>query len=435
MPSHYDVSTHHPEGHQESWGRGAIPSSATSSLAENVPASSDREPRAIETILAQVKRLPPQSAWVFVLAGLVIVLILERGSFSFPGHTLRYYLLIPLVWTAVAIASVWGWYRGLDEKPSLDALAIQLAVVAGFIELAAIIAASLIGGIGGSPYSRQLPAFLGILFHVTATLIGLETARAYLLWRWYPRSPALIFSVITILFTLVMIPSGARIQFEDFPSLIFSTTTLLPSLSLSLLLTYLVWIGGPWAAILYRYFPLTFEWFSPILPDLNKLESAFLNTLIPIGILLLLNQVVNQQEKDTEENKSGAHKWMFVALFGAGLLWLNSGSLGIRTYLVSGISMEPYLRAGDVVIVSRSSPDDINVGDIVLFQDQSKQVVHRVIEIRRPEQDLEFVTQGDANNRPDDPVPARVIDGKAIVKIPKIGWPSLQLKRLFGWLN
>lgn len=429
MPAHYV------EGHFRSRRRG-LPSSAASPVRENNPFSfvwNSHEPGSIQV---KEKRLAPRSAWVFVIAELVLIVILERGKLPFLSHALRYYLCIPLVWITVAITSLWGWYRGLDEKPGLNELAIQLAVAAGFMDLAALIAIGIFLGIGASPYSHQLPAFLGILLHVAAVLVGLESARAYLLWRWYPRAPVWAFVAITILFTALMIPSGASIRFDDFASLIFSTmTTLLPSLSLSLLLTYLVWIGGPWTAILYRYFPLTFEWLSPILPDLSQLESAFLRTLIPVAILLLINLVVNHQEKNAEEEQRGATRWIFVTLFCAGLLLLNSGSLGIRTYLVSGISMEPHLRAGDVVIVERSSPEDIHLGDVILFHQSTKQVVHRVIEISHTKGTLEFVTQGDANNRPDDPVAARDVAGKAIVRIPKIGWLSLQLKRIMGWLN
>ena len=429
MPTHHTENLHQPR-------RRGTPSSLAAPQANRAPISSDRDLLASEFKLLKARSLSPQSAWVFVLAGLVLVILLERGNLPFLSHPLRYYLVVPLVWVGIATASLWGWYRGLEEKPGLDALVIQLAVVVGFLDLAAAITVSLIWGIGSSPYSRQLIPFLGNLFHVTALLIGLETARAYLLWRWYPRSPVWAFGAITILFALLMTPSGASIRTDSFASLLYTTgITILPNLSSSLLLTYLVWIGGPWAAILYRYFPLTFEWFSPVLPDLNQLESAFLRTLVPIGILLFLNQVVNRQEEDSEEKNRSSSRWMYVALICAGLLWLNTGSLGIRTFLVSGVSMEPYLQAGDVVIVGRSSPEDIHVGDVILFQNQSRQVVHRVIEVQETRGGLEFVTQGDANNRPDDPVAVEDVAGKAIVRIPKIGWLSLQLKRIVGWLN
>ena len=87
-----------------------------------------------------------------------------------------------------------------------------------------------------------------------------------------------------------------------------------------------------------------------------------------------------------------------------------------------------------MVIVQKCRPEDIQVGDVILFDDSNKQVLHRVIDINRSAEPFEFVTQGDANNVADDLVAAQKIQGKAIFKIPRIGWLSLNLKRMVAWL-
>ena len=96
--------------------------------------------------------------------------------------------------------------------------------------------------------------------------------------------------------------------------------------------------------------------------------------------------------------------------------------------------MEPMLRAGDVVLVGTCDPEKIQVGDIILFDSSGKSVLHRVIQIEYSSEVLDFTTQGDANNVSDTPVTVQQVRGKAILKIPKIGWLSLYLKRVIGWL-
>ena len=69
-------------------------------------------------------------------------------------------------------------------------------------------------------------------------------------------------------------------------------------------------------------------------------------------------------------------------------------------------SMEPRLSVGDFIIVQETS--EINENDIVVFQEHSSLVVHRVIAI----DGTAVTTQGDANNVADSPVDVSAIKGK-----------------------
>jgi signal peptidase len=87
-----------------------------------------------------------------------------------------------------------------------------------------------------------------------------------------------------------------------------------------------------------------------------------------------------------------------VALILVGAVLL---ALGARPYTILTGSMEPAISAGDVVIDERISPLSARTGDVVTFrdpEDQSRQITHRVLRIRRAGSHLWFVTQGDANN-------------------------------------
>jgi signal peptidase len=62
--------------------------------------------------------------------------------------------------------------------------------------------------------------------------------------------------------------------------------------------------------------------------------------------------------------------------------------------------MAPAIESGDVVVTRLVRPTAAQPGDIVTFQDSSRQgdlVTHRVVEVRRESDRVSFVTRGDAN--------------------------------------
>jgi signal peptidase len=383
------------------------------------------------------RRLNKSTGWTWlpIVIGLLIVYYYQSSSaLQFINSDLRYYLIFPLLRILIAIMARWGWHYDLVEKPGLNPLTGQLAVSAGILEIIGVLLSGLFWGVGNSPYSHQFPALLGNIFYFLSVLLCLETARAYLLLRWSKSTPGPVFAFTVLFFAILAIPLPAFQSLNSISSGFYTTgKTILPNLAHSLLLTYMVWTGGPGMAIIYRLFPLVYEFFAPFLPNLTWMQSGFVNTLLPVGILMIIHMATNRETRAEHQPKKPAYTWFYVASIAASLLWLNAGLLGFQTFLISGVSMEPTLKAGDVVIVKKSSPEDIQIGDVVLFNKEEKRVLHRVVEINRSGMETEIITQGDANNVADEPVPISGVQGKAIFKIPKIGWLSLNLKRAFGW--
>ncbi len=111
--------------------------------------------------------------------------------------------------------------------------------------------------------------------------------------------------------------------------------------------------------------------------------------------------------------------------------------LGIVTLaVVEGRSMEPTLQTGDLVLVVKVSPEDIHVGDIIVYKKPSGTfIIHRVIKIKRVDDQFYYITQGDNNPIPDGPgIPYKDVIGKVVsvndapIKIPVIGYLSLMFR-------
>ena len=78
-------------------------------------------------------------------------------------------------------------------------------------------------------------------------------------------------------------------------------------------------------------------------------------------------------------------------------------------------SMEPTIMADDLILVKEA--EHYEIGDIVVFQNGSLLVVHRIVDI----DDQMVTTRGDANNAEDTPIPLMYIKGKVIGHVRGVG--------------
>ncbi|MBT4841890.1 MAG: signal peptidase I [Anaerolineae bacterium] len=359
---------------------------------------------------------------------------------------IRFYLILPLLWIGVGLVAWWGWKYGLEEKPKFNKFFLFLAIGVGIAQVLISLISGLLFKFGQSPYTHSFPYVLGNALFVITYLAGLEFSRAYLLARWVNKKPLLVFLLIAIAYTALIIPLGFYTKLGE-PETAFVAIgyTLMPSFSKSMLATYLAWIGGPLVVFAYGIIVTLFEWLSPILPKLSWMVTAFLETLTPMILLLIVNQLAIQQDEEEEvipigekeekkeEKKRPSYLWVAVAVLGVALVWFNMGLFGIRPYLVSGISMRPTLIAGDVVVIEAVSPREIEIGDVILFKGTNVHILHRVIEINSEAGKFEFITQGDGLSTIDDPVSEAQIEGKMVASVPKIGWVAIGIRRALGY--
>jgi signal peptidase len=97
---------------------------------------------------------------------------------------------------------------------------------------------------------------------------------------------------------------------------------------------------------------------------------------------------------------------------------------GDYSFVVQSGSMSPAIATGDLVVVQTVDPADIGPGDVVTYvtTTHSDPVTHRVVGVEAsPTGERLFVTQGDANDIPDDPVPASNVLGRVTLVLPYLG--------------
>ncbi len=128
--------------------------------------------------------------------------------------------------------------------------------------------------------------------------------------------------------------------------------------------------------------------------------------------------------------------FLLILIISGSLFTIISPFFGWRTEVVISGSMEPAIQTGSVVIVRPIVPDTIRKGDIIMFSslDMRSLTTHRVVDVES-EQQLRFITRGDANNNPDiNPVVPSQIVGIVAFTIPYLGLLTQFIKTPFGFI-
>jgi signal peptidase len=119
---------------------------------------------------------------------------------------------------------------------------------------------------------------------------------------------------------------------------------------------------------------------------------------------------------------------------------------GYRLLIVRTNSMEPAIRAGSVILIGQSAPDQLRVGDIVTFRtlsgpesdypkNRTLTTTHRIVGIRKRGNRIFFITKGDANRDADPNTPCGSdIIGKVRLAIPCAGSAIMVFRTQIGFL-
>ncbi len=381
-------------------------------------------------------------AWLLVPAWAVGIFLII--NYVLPGGlsaSANIYVVQPILWLSLAaVVLLLARYVSRVELP-FSGFLVAVAALAGVFHLALLVLAGVMLGFGNSPYGHTPWIMAQNCLYVGSALIGVELSRAYIVAVVGKRSTFLALVSASLLFTVIAIPMAKFTTvggLEDGAEL--AGGTVLPTASENLLASFLALVGGPVASIAYRGVLEAFEWFSPILPDLTWMTTALVGTLAPAAGLLIVRGLSAPEAGEESEAEAGPAPslapWMIAAFAAVALLWFNTGMLGVNPHVISGHSMQPEFDLGDMVITRDVSPASIEEGDVIWFRQDGINVIHRVMEVRSERGETLFITQGDNNNAPDhQPVAANQVEGKVILVVPKIGWLSIGIRNLIGYVG
>ena len=109
-------------------------------------------------------------------------------------------------------------------------------------------------------------------------------------------------------------------------------------------------------------------------------------------------------------------------------------------YVIVSGSMEPLIKVRDAVVVKRTTEENIKEGDVITYRALDEAyygilITHRVVNIETIDGERVYITKGDHNDTIDrSPVKFDQIQGKVVMRIPKIGYLKYFLIEYYGWI-
>jgi len=341
------------------------------------------------------------------------------------------------LWTAVIGAAILISRHQQVRMWSTDKTVIEVAAIITVFQTFMLIFVGFFMGFGKNA-NVWTPTNLAIyLPYLVVPFLAVELSRSYFTQTIGKIKPTFAL-LLTGLFFAVILTSIPAYRTLTTPLAVaeFLIKTFIPNLAISILSTYFAFLGGFPANLTYMAIPALFSWFSPILPNPPWATQSMITVIaITIGFLLLEATVkppLTKSHRTFKKQKSQLPYWTAIALIGLVAVWSSTGLLGFTPTIIASGSMTPTLNPGDIILIISAPVATIKVGDIVQYRTADAPITHRVIDKYEAGGSLWFITQGDANNAPDDPINEEQVMGKAVFTIPKLGWVSIAVKTFFA---
>lgn len=214
----------------------------------------------------------------------------------------------------------------------------------------------------------------------------------------------------------------------------FICSDMLPMVARNFVFTYLAYISSCKTTIIYRILTTGASIYLPILPNLNWFYTGLFGILVPMILYVLVNYSQAKLERKLswrDEKKSRPITYVPVLVIGFLVVGFVIGLFKYQPVAVISDSMLPVFARGDMIIVEKFNQEDvekIQVDDIIKFAVDNYYVIHRVHEIEKTDDGIQFITKGDNNNAPDSkPVKPEQIQAIYRTHVKFLGFPSVWL--------
>ena len=207
------------------------------------------------------------------------------------------------------------------------------------------------------------------------------------------------------------------------------------SLSCNLLYNYITNRYGIKGVIIYRLITVLFAYVIPIVPDVYIFFRSFLRMLYPYLIYLVFEKLFSKN--DYSMGRIEKRKEMFgntlIIVLSAALVMLISCEFKYGIIVVGSKSMTGTIDKGDAVIFEKYTNQEIKNGQVIIFNYNNIQTIHRVVEVQQINGEYRYYTQGDANKRRDEDYRTnKDIYALVDLKVKYIGYPTLWVRELLS---
>lgn len=265
-------------------------------------------------------------------------------------------------------------------------------------------------------------------------IVEVETIR-YLICRnsFGSKKPIVLFTILSILINTLLEVNITNLETSEH-IFIFISTIVLPIIAQETLCSYLTYKISMLPSLIFKLVVKLYVFIIPIVPDLGDYIFSSINIIFPYIIYMIINKSVVKFEKvKTSIKKSRISIYSIPLLLVLSVLIVFvSGIFRYKMIAVATNSMNPAYGRGDAVIFEKLKPEEIEVGDILVFRKDNVIITHRVTKKWVSNDTYHFNTKGDNNEAQD----SFVTDGSSVLgkvefSIKYIGYPTVLVREFF----
>ena len=267
--------------------------------------------------------------------------------------------------------------------------------------MATLLASYLLGffvGFGKNGYISSLNVFIRSVSPVLFIKISREIIR-YVIAKnsTFKKLPIII---ITVIFTIIEIISAYTPFMDAEHVFYFICITVLPCIAENILCSYLAYNFGLDTTLLYVIPYSVYPYVLPYIPTLGNYINSVLFILLPFMLYILTIKIVRYQNKEKVSLKQNTKNLFTIPIivFLSALAILVSGFLRYKLIAIASDSMNPVFYRGDGIIYENIKYiENVEVGDILVFQNSGRIITHRVLGIVDTPEGRIYKTKGDSN--------------------------------------
>lgn len=364
-----------------------------------------------------------------ILIFVILILYYALSQIFFVKMGSIYTMVInPLFWILLCVAlKIYIKKTYAVAKLKKEIIDYTLIAVLGYIIVYLI--SGLFVSFGKNPNSATLKGLI-INFWITGTVIlTREYVRYLIINNTYEKQKKKVGIALIIIMTLLEVKTLNITDMNVYYAFKQIASAFLPVLSKNILFTYLAYCKNYVAAVCYDLLIYLVLWLSPILPNMTWFMIAIIDIATPIILLLYIRYI--KQKKDYFKSKEGVRDTepksvIILVIIVILAIWFALGVFPIKPIAIATGSMSPQINIGDVAIIKKCGPNDVEVGDIIEYKMPDFTVVHRIVEIKQENGRYYFATKGDSNDSRDkNLVTEDQLIGKCLFKIKYLGYPAI----------
>jgi len=337
-----------------------------------------------------------------------------------------------------AVCAIATWF--LIKKRKVESVdSKKVVMVLSFLAAIYLIAFYVMGlyfGYYEATVSFSFKMVLNYIIPIGIIIIASEVIRNVLLAQNTKFSKTITFIIMVLIDLIIYIDIYSMTNsYDKFVEII--GFTLFASIACNLLYNYISIRYGIRGNIIYRLVTVLYVYVIPYIPNVYIFFRSILRMLYPYIIYQVLeytfaknNMIIAYEDKRKNiisKTVLGIMTIIFAMLiscqFEYGILVIGSGS------------MTGTINKGDAIFYESydKQEDSIEIGQVIVFNQDNRKIVHRVIDIKRVNDEVRYTTKGDANQEEDDGyITDEDVFGVCKSRILYIGYPSIWIRDIFS---